>query len=67
MKNFMKKLHSNGHSLIQNENTLSFVSFSEEEDKTYYYQYNGENLKEISKKRMWKVNLVINGMIYLVN
>ncbi|UZM98625.1 hypothetical protein OL548_29480 [Lysinibacillus sp. MHQ-1] len=23
--------------------------FSEEEDKTYYYQYNGENLREISK------------------
>lgn len=50
MKNFMEKLHSNGHSLIQNENTLSFASFSEEEDKTYYYQYNGENLREISKK-----------------
>ncbi|MEF7494325.1 hypothetical protein [Lysinibacillus sphaericus] len=46
----MEKLHSNGHSLIQNENTLSFASFSEEEDKTYYYQYNGENLREISKK-----------------
>lgn len=50
MKNFMKKLHLNGHSLTQNENTLSFASFSEKEDKTYYYQYNGENLKEISRE-----------------
>jgi hypothetical protein len=46
----MKKLHSNGHALIQTESTLSFASFSKEENQTNYYQYNGEYSKEISKE-----------------
>ena len=43
----MKKIHSNGHALVQTESTLSFASFSEKEDRTYYYQYDGESVKGI--------------------
>ncbi|WP_342503847.1 hypothetical protein [Lysinibacillus sp. FSL L8-0126] len=51
----MKKLHLNGHSLTQNEKILSFASFSEDENKTYYYQYNGEDIKEISRESYAKI------------
>lgn len=46
----MKKLHSNGHALVQTERTLSFASYVEAEDQTYFYQSNGECLKETSKE-----------------
>lgn len=45
----MEKLNSNGFDLVQTESEFSFVSFSEEEERTFYYQYNGKNLNEISK------------------
>ncbi len=60
MKKIVKKLHSNGHALIQTENTLSFASFSEEENQTYYYQYDGEYLKEIPKELYVKNNFCEN-------
>lgn len=52
----MKKLHSNGYSLIQTNNTLYFASISEKGNQTIYFKYDGEHVEEISKDAYVKSN-----------